>query len=53
MRNIAIIVEDEPSQELLREMDIQPPDTLLGLYPGRSAHRALVGAASSGCPTAS
>ena len=34
MRNIAIIVEDEPSRELLREMSVTPPDTLLGLYQG-------------------
>ena len=34
MSNIAIIVEDEPSRELLREMEITPPDTLLGLYQG-------------------
>ena len=34
MRNIAIIVEDEPSKALLHEMGIQPPDTLLGLYQG-------------------
>jgi predicted Zn-dependent protease with MMP-like domain len=34
MANIAIVVEDEPSRELLREMDIDPPDTLLGLYQG-------------------
>ena len=34
LRNIAIIVEDEPSRELLREMGIKPPDTLLGLYSG-------------------
>lgn len=34
MRNIAIIVEDEPSPELLREMGVTPPDTLLGLYSG-------------------
>jgi predicted Zn-dependent protease with MMP-like domain len=34
MRNIAIVVEDEPDPELLREMDIEPPDTLLGLYQG-------------------
>jgi predicted Zn-dependent protease with MMP-like domain len=32
--NLAIIVEDEPSRELLREMDIDPPDTLFGLYTG-------------------
>ena len=34
MKNLAIVVEDEPSRELLREMDIEPPDTLLGLYQG-------------------
>jgi predicted Zn-dependent protease with MMP-like domain len=34
MTNIAIIVEDEPSAELLREMEIEPPDTLFGLYQG-------------------
>jgi predicted Zn-dependent protease with MMP-like domain len=34
MQNIAIVVEDEPSPELLEEMEIDPPDTLLGLYQG-------------------
>jgi predicted Zn-dependent protease with MMP-like domain len=34
MQNIAIVVEDEPSAELLEEMAIEPPDTLLGLYQG-------------------
>ena len=34
MKNIAIIVEDEPSEDLLDEMEIEPPDTLLGLYQG-------------------
>ncbi len=34
MKNIAIVVEDEPSRELLREMEIDPPDTLFGLYQG-------------------
>jgi predicted Zn-dependent protease with MMP-like domain len=34
MKNIAVLVEDEPSDELLREMDIEPPDTLFGLYQG-------------------
>ena len=34
MQNIAIVVEDEPSRELLREMEIEPPDTLFGLYQG-------------------
>jgi predicted Zn-dependent protease with MMP-like domain len=34
MHNIAIVVEDEPSAELLDEMEIEPPDTLFGLYQG-------------------
>ena len=34
MANIAIVVEDEPAAELLEEMEIEPPDTLLGLYQG-------------------
>jgi predicted Zn-dependent protease with MMP-like domain len=34
MKNIAIVVEDEPSPEQLASVDIEPPDTLLGLYEG-------------------
>lgn len=34
MQNIAIVVEDEPAAQLLAEMEIEPPDTLLGLYQG-------------------
>jgi predicted Zn-dependent protease with MMP-like domain len=34
MANLVIVVEDEPSRDLLREMGIEPPDTLLGLYQG-------------------
>jgi predicted Zn-dependent protease with MMP-like domain len=34
MQNIAIVVEDEPAADLLDEMEIEPPDTLLGLYQG-------------------
>jgi predicted Zn-dependent protease with MMP-like domain len=34
MSNLAISVEAEPSKELLAQMDIEPPDTLLGLYQG-------------------
>jgi len=34
MQNVAIVVEDEPDRALLRQMDITPPDTLLGLYQG-------------------
>jgi predicted Zn-dependent protease with MMP-like domain len=32
--NIAIVVEDEPTLEQLHEVDLEPPDTLLGLYEG-------------------
>jgi predicted Zn-dependent protease with MMP-like domain len=34
MANLVIVVEDEPGRELLREMEIEPPDTLFGLYQG-------------------
>ena len=34
LKNIAIVVEDEPSRELLDEMEIEPPDSLYGLYQG-------------------
>jgi len=34
LANLAITVENEPSPALLREMEIEPPDTLLGLYQG-------------------
>jgi predicted Zn-dependent protease with MMP-like domain len=34
MTNIAIVVEDEPPPELLEEMEIEPPDSLYGLYQG-------------------
>jgi predicted Zn-dependent protease with MMP-like domain len=34
IRNLAIVIEEAPSPELLAEMEIEPPDTLLGLYHG-------------------
>jgi predicted Zn-dependent protease with MMP-like domain len=34
LRNIAVVVESEPSQELLEEMGLWPHGTLLGLYQG-------------------
>ena len=34
MKNIAIVVEDEPSPRALAEVDLGPDDTLLGLYEG-------------------
>jgi predicted Zn-dependent protease with MMP-like domain len=34
MKNLALVVEAEPSPELLEEMEIDPPDSLYGLYQG-------------------
>jgi predicted Zn-dependent protease with MMP-like domain len=34
IRNLALVVEDEPSLDLLDEMEIEPPDSLYGLYQG-------------------
>lgn len=34
MKNVAVVVEDEPPPELLAEMGIEPPDSLFGLYQG-------------------
>ena len=34
IRNLAVVVEDEPDAALLSEMEIEPPDTLYGLYHG-------------------
>jgi predicted Zn-dependent protease with MMP-like domain len=34
MKNLALVVEDEPSPALLAEMEIEPPDSLYGLYQG-------------------
>jgi predicted Zn-dependent protease with MMP-like domain len=34
MANVAVIVEDRPSPELLERMEIPPDDTLFGLYEG-------------------
>jgi predicted Zn-dependent protease with MMP-like domain len=34
IHNVAIVVEDRPSPELLAEMEMEPPDSLLGLYQG-------------------
>jgi predicted Zn-dependent protease with MMP-like domain len=34
IRNLALIVEDEPTDDLLAEMEIEPPDSLYGLYQG-------------------
>ena len=34
MKNVAVIVEDEPPAHILPEMEIEPPDSLFGLYQG-------------------
>jgi predicted Zn-dependent protease with MMP-like domain len=35
VRNLAVVIEDEPSDELLEELELDPSsDTLLGLYQG-------------------
>jgi predicted Zn-dependent protease with MMP-like domain len=34
MKNLAVVVEDEPSADLLDELEIEPPDSLYGLYQG-------------------
>ena len=34
MKNVAVVVEDQPSAETLAEMEVGPDDTLFGLYQG-------------------
>ena len=34
MVNMAIVVEDEPTAEQLRQVEVEPPDTIYGLYEG-------------------
>jgi predicted Zn-dependent protease with MMP-like domain len=34
MKNLSIVVEDEPRAELLAEMEVEPSDSLYGLYQG-------------------
>ena len=34
MKNLVLVVEDQPGPELLEEMEIVPPDSLFGLYQG-------------------
>ena len=34
IKNLALVVEDEPDEALLDEMEIEPPDSLYGLYQG-------------------
>ena len=34
MVNMAIVVEDEPTLDQLRQVEVEPPDTIYGLYEG-------------------
>ena len=34
MQNVALVVEDAPSPALLAELEVEPDDTLFGLYQG-------------------
>jgi predicted Zn-dependent protease with MMP-like domain len=34
MRNVAVVVEDEPSPDVLEDLEMEPDDTLFGLYHG-------------------
>src|SRR5262245_48084804 len=34
MKNVAVVVEDEPSQDVLDDLEMEPDDTLFGLYHG-------------------
>lgn len=34
LKNIAVVVEEEPSDEVLEELELDGPDDLLGLYTG-------------------
>ena len=34
MKNVAVVVEDEPPPDVLEELEIEPGDSLFGLYQG-------------------
>ena len=34
MKNVAVVVEDDPPTHVLEEMEVEPGDTLFGLYQG-------------------
>jgi len=34
MQNVAVVIEDHPSAALLEELEVEPGDTLFGLYQG-------------------
>jgi predicted Zn-dependent protease with MMP-like domain len=34
MKNVVVVIEDEPPPEILSEMEVEPGDSLFGLYQG-------------------
>ena len=34
INNVQVVIEDEPSEEVLQELDVPPDETLFGLYQG-------------------
>jgi predicted Zn-dependent protease with MMP-like domain len=34
MKNVAVVVEDEPTPDVLQDLEVEPGDTLFGLYQG-------------------
>ncbi len=34
MKNVVVVIEDEPPAEILSEMEVEPGDSLFGLYQG-------------------
>lgn len=34
MKNVAVVIEDEPPPHILQELEVEPGDTLFGLYQG-------------------
>jgi predicted Zn-dependent protease with MMP-like domain len=34
MKNVAVVIEDEPPRHILAELEIEPEDSLFGLYQG-------------------
>lgn len=38
VREVSVVVEDEPSPEVLEELELESEDDLLGLYQGLSLH---------------
>ncbi len=43
VRNLAIVIEDEPSDDLLDDMEVEEGDSLLGLYQGTPLNERALG----------